>query len=136
LSILREKDNEMVTTLLGKSLDKFEQIAVNAQFWRAILGNDETGEFELYAPEQLPLSEGQLRALRARGLSFCGAVGIVDGVALTSFETPLGKRAEDAIGRRFAEEFDAQADSHTREQVEKRLFEQYLSRLMGDAAQA
>ena len=125
----------MITTLQGKTLDKFERIAVNASFHRVIMRNSTTGAFELFSPEQLADGQSLTRHgeyLSERGASFYGVIGVVDGAVRTALEVPLDKPILDHLSKSFAVEFEVHADASARERVEQVVFARWLNRLVHD----
>lgn len=74
---------------MQRTLDKFEQIVNDAEYAVSILGNPDTGDFELLAATQLPLPQEKLIAFHLRGLEFLGTIGICAGRVRTAIEYPL-----------------------------------------------
>jgi hypothetical protein len=130
----------VITTLQGRQLDKYEVVAVNAAFQRTILGNPMTGEFELYAPNQLVNDDQSLtdlcRSLQSRGFCYYGIAGIIDGAVHTALVDEIDPATVAVLGRRFVQEFEAFATADVREEVEKWVFARWLNRIMQDTAQA
>ena len=125
----------MITSLQGRPLDRSELIAANASFKRIILGNLATEEFGLYDPAQI--AEGLALTKRgvdltALGLSYCGIVGVVDGVPRTSLEVPLNPPVIDRLSAEFLADLQTYADASVLRQVEQTVF----LRMMNDAAKA
>lgn len=78
--------------------DKFELIAGYARLAVVILGNPRISEFVLIdLAEPLP----DLRSEAQRGLSFIGAVGIVQGVRRVALAEPLDNDALDALSQAY-----------------------------------
>jgi hypothetical protein len=126
----------MITTLLGRPLDKFEQIAVNSRFHRTVLVNPRISEFGLYAPNQLVNDDRSLtdlcKSLQAGGFCYYGVVGIIDGIPHTALVDEVDPATLAALGKRFTEELEAQANADVREEVEKWVFARWLNRLIQD----
>jgi hypothetical protein len=82
-------------------LDRFEQIANDAQLAVCIMGNPVTSDFEL-VPLGTPLTEERRNAWAARGIGFCGIAGVLaDGSPRTAFDVPLDIVSVDALARAF-----------------------------------
>ena len=72
-----------------RQLDKFEQIAFDAQAVCCVLGNIRTGDFELVDLALVPVSVETAAEFHARGLGFVATFGVVDGKFVSSFEVPV-----------------------------------------------
>jgi hypothetical protein len=84
-----------------RQLDKFEQIAADAQIVAIILGNLETRDYELVDPSHVPLAPETAAALHARNLGFIGTVGVVAGKFESAFAVPV----DDATAATLAQTF-------------------------------
>jgi hypothetical protein len=93
--------------------DRFEQLVHDAQFPVTILGNPQAHDFELIDLTAPLPEEASCNRMRARGLFFIGAVGLVDGVPCAALGSPLNpaclatiaeayvRHAEAALNRRL-----------------------------------
>jgi hypothetical protein len=83
-----------------KGMDRFSQLALDAELVLFILGNEATGDWELADPADTA------RTYSERGLIFGGLCGIVNGVPRVVLELELPDPALKAVGeelvRRFA----------------------------------
>ena len=90
-------------------MDKFEQLSTAASYGVAIFGNpalDDFCLFDLTKGTPYPV-EDHKREIAERALSFCGVIGIVQGVPRTALAEPLGEYTITALTRAFCERIEA-----------------------------
>ena len=84
-----------------QTFDKHEVIAGFAQYPASILGNLETRDFVLIAMNDLPLSEPSRLDYTARGFTYIGDVGILNGKPRTALYEPLDNDAITALSAAY-----------------------------------
>lgn len=82
-------------------LDKFQQLASDAQFAVAVLGNLHTGDLELVNLGATSSADEQ-RGWRERRLGFIGVVGLIDGVPEVALAEVIDAETLSALSRAFA----------------------------------
>jgi hypothetical protein len=82
--------------------DKFQILAMRAHdsLCVCILANDDATDIELVNPTS-PFPEDTSREFDARGLTFLGVMGIVDGLPQTALEIPLDHVRISALSAAF-----------------------------------
>jgi len=80
-------------------MDKFEQLARDAEYALFLLANESTGDFELIEPQPIPTDAA--RGYSERGLSFGGVLALVGGKPRSALALPLEDATVDAIVREF-----------------------------------
>jgi hypothetical protein len=78
-------------------MDRFEQLATDAQRALLILGCPSRRDYELLDLAACPIPESIQRNFHERGFEFIGLVGIVNGVAKTHLATALDSETIDAL---------------------------------------
>jgi hypothetical protein len=117
----------MITTLQGQKLDRVEQIAASAQYCVGILGNPETGEFELHRNGEI--SSVGIDNATSRGMVFMGVFGLIDGAAHTAFEVALDRKTMDHLAQAILLDIE----TVFRERLEQKALDAWLTRLSEDA---
>ncbi len=79
--------------------DRFEILATEAAYSVAILGNLQTGDFELI--DLAPVPQDARRSYEARGLVFLGMIGIVCGTPRVALDAPLDADTVSALYETF-----------------------------------
>jgi hypothetical protein len=80
-------------------LDRFEQIAHDAQYALVLLANEWTGDWELIEPE--PVAPATAQTFAERGLVFGGILGIVSGRPRVALDVELDDEVSTAITQAF-----------------------------------
>ena len=86
-------------------MDRFEQITNAASYAVAVFGNPAQGEFSLFDLTKgtpFPVDDIQ-REIAERTLSFCGVMGVVQGIPCTAFTQPLDGCTIRALSHAFNE---------------------------------
>ncbi|SRR6266478_4787041 len=83
-------------------MDKFEQLTHDAEYTLVLFLNEATGDFELVDPDgPVPLPADQAQRYHARGLSFAGVLGMVNGQPRVALDVELSEAVRAAITRAF-----------------------------------
>jgi len=72
-----------------RKLDKFEQIAADAQYVFAVLANTDTDDVQFVDLDLCPVPRDAARAYSERGLAFVGVVGWVKGRPSVALDVEL-----------------------------------------------
>jgi hypothetical protein len=99
-------------------LDKFEQLAWDAELAVAIFRNRETSDFELI--DLAPLSNPH--NLHARGMVFIGVVAILNCVPRVALDTPLDDATLAVLSQAFVRHIEVRANAELETQCLGRLF--------------
>jgi hypothetical protein len=117
-------------------MDRIEVLAVKSRTGACwlMLGNVERKDFEVF-PLFQALSDETTADYRARGFSFLGAAGIVDGSPQTCLEVPLDNETVDALSARVRALVEAELERRIADPVVEELamqaaFSLYMRSLM------
>lgn len=97
-----------------RTLDKFEQIAWDAEYGSVILSNGQ--DFELVDLGGEPLSEDARLNLSKRGLAFVGLIALVGGRPRVALDTPLDPETGSRITAAFVRRIEDKINSALRSQ--------------------
>ncbi len=107
-------------------MDKFEQLAMEAQLAVCILANADVSDIELVNLKAVPLHNETTRDFTGRGLRFIGVIGIVQGVPRSALAVPLDPVRTSALSQAFIAYTQSLLDANLKPKDD---FELFMTRL-------